>query len=219
MQADCAEEILKARMTLSSGLAHRDNASGMCRGGCILWSYLSTGPAVQRERPHACQCRPWPWASPSSRKGRPDLVEHVPDGSARLMDGRDDGVPQRGQAAHVVHDVQRRKRIQACGSHAAARPPPPWHVLCVAGWMHPPGAGSGNQGSQHDTGKRNTCGGLVQEEDGGLCNDTARDAQPAPLAACTPQTRGGQPCHLNALSCRCACACAGVRKQQKGAGR
>ncbi len=43
-------------------------------------------------------------------------MEHVPDGGARLVDAGDDGVAQRGQAAHVVHDVQRGKRVQACSA-------------------------------------------------------------------------------------------------------
>ena len=33
------------------------------------------------------------------------LVYHIPDGGARLVQRGDDGVAQRGQARHVVHDV------------------------------------------------------------------------------------------------------------------
>ena len=40
------------------------------------------------------------------------LVQHLPDGVAGLVDGGDDGVAQRGEAGHVIHDVERRKGVQ-----------------------------------------------------------------------------------------------------------
>ena len=43
------------------------------------------------------------------------LVQHLPDGVAGLVDGGDDGVAQRGEAGHVVHDVEGRKGVQPCG--------------------------------------------------------------------------------------------------------
>ncbi len=33
------------------------------------------------------------------------LVEHVPDGGARLVDGGDDGVPHAGQLTQMLHDI------------------------------------------------------------------------------------------------------------------
>ena len=43
------------------------------------------------------------------------LVQHLPDGVAGLVDGGNDGVAQRGEAGHVVHDVESRKGVQSRG--------------------------------------------------------------------------------------------------------
>ena len=59
----------------------------------------------------------------------PRLVEHVPDGGARLVHGRDDGVAQGRQPRHVLHDVQRRKGVQACTYDAGAISSQVWPVL------------------------------------------------------------------------------------------
>ena len=55
-----------------------------------------------------------------ARRAAAHLVQQVPDGGARLVQRGDDSVAQRGQARHVVHDVQRRERVQAC-AHAPER--------------------------------------------------------------------------------------------------
>ncbi len=49
------------------------------------------------------------------QRGGARLVEHVPDGGARLVNGRNHGVAEHGQVVHVLHHVQRRKAVQACG--------------------------------------------------------------------------------------------------------
>lgn len=43
------------------------------------------------------------------------LVQHLPDGVAGLVYCGNDGVAQRGEAGHVVHDVEGRKGVQPRG--------------------------------------------------------------------------------------------------------
>jgi hypothetical protein len=62
-----------------------------------------------------CMCTDACPARSAVQRGAARLVKHVPDGGARLVDGRDHGVAEHGQVVHVLHHVQRRKAVQACG--------------------------------------------------------------------------------------------------------
>lgn len=56
-------------------------------------------------------CTAWAACSRAARY----LVEHAPDGGARLVDGGHDGVADGGFAPQVLHHAQRRKGVQPGG--------------------------------------------------------------------------------------------------------
>ena len=65
--------------------------------------------------PHGCHAHHIMMTLAEGAEAAACLVQHLPDGVAGLVDGGNDGVAQRCEAGHVVHDVERCKGVQPRG--------------------------------------------------------------------------------------------------------